>query len=383
MNTINKIPLTLYIHMPWCIRKCPYCDFNSYTITSNSNTQNYINALLQDLQGDLANIQNRELISIFIGGGTPSLFSPTEIAQLLHKIQQQIKWKKNLEITMEVNPGTFNQQQLLEFRATGINRLSVGIQSFQDTKLKSLGRIHNAKQAKQAIEIIHKVNFNNFNLDLMHGLPQQTVAEALHDLQTAIKLSVPHISWYQLTIEPNTYFADHCPQLPSEKILEKIQQEGNKLLTAAHYQHYEISNYCQSQYRCQHNINYWEFGDYLGIGAGAHSKITNLQTGIIKRYHKHTNPQEYLNSQKSFIAHTEIIPQKDLPLEFMLNALRLNEGVPIRLFTERTGIKLAMIMPSLLILQKQGLITLNNSVLATTQLGKKFLNKCLEIFVAT
>lgn len=304
------IPLSLYIHLPWCIRKCPYCDFNSHGVKDEIPEQQYINTLIQDLDEDLVEIEDRSLISIFFGGGTPSLFSGHAITTLLQEIQKRIPFQKDIEITLEANPGTVEQQYIRAYHEAGVNRLSIGVQSFQDDKLKALGRIHGSQEAQQAIETAKQAGFNNFNIDIMHGLPNQSVEDACYDIQTAIELKPTHLSWYQLTIEPNTVFYSKPPTLPDEDTLWEIEEQGKALLAKAGYEQYEVSAYAKQGRQCQHNINYWEFGDYLGIGAGAHSKITDPKSKKIERKWKVKHPKDYLNPNKPFVANKNLISQK-------------------------------------------------------------------------
>lgn len=376
------IPTSLYIHFPWCIRKCNYCDFNSYAMLPNPQTQvKYINALVNDFNYEHKIHPRHSLVSIFLGGGTPSLFHPHYLGTLLNKINKIIRFEKNIEITLEANPGTFDLKKLTEFRALGINRLSLGIQSFQADKLKTLGRIHDAATAHQAITIARKARFTNLNLDLMYNLPHQTVTDACFDLKTASAFNPTHISWYQLTIEPNTPFGTNPPRTPQDTTCAQIETNGYQLLAHAGYQRYETSNYAQQNYECQHNLNYWQFGDYFGIGAGAHGKLTNLTTHAITRTQKPLKPHIYLNSKPTELAHTTKIPTPEIPLEFMLNALRLTTAIPINLFTNRTGLSLATIEPQLQHLIKQGVMQKNSSGFRLTPKGQKFLNQCLEVFV--
>ncbi len=380
LNITQPPPLSLYIHIPWCLQKCPYCDFNSYNQPSKGlPEQTYLNTLIADLEQSLPDIWGRKLVSIFIGGGTPSLFSAAAIEKLLQAVQARLAFNPYIEITLEANPGSFEQQKFYDFKQAGINRLSIGIQSFQDDKLRALGRVHNGKEALQAIEIARQAGFENFNLDLMHGLPQQTAKEALADLLTALSFNPPHLSWYQLTLEPNTVFAKFPPQLPNEDTLHGIQNTGQQLLADHNYQHYEVSAFCQNQYNSIHNLNYWQFGDYLGIGAGAHSKLTNIQNGSITRFAKTRNPKDYLDQEKPFIGSQRKLSKEELPLEFMMNALRLVEGVDEKLFNIHTGLILDIIKKPLSDLRQQGL--LETDKLKTTPKGLRFLNNCLEVFM--
>lgn len=379
--TPTAIPLSLYIHMPWCVRKCPYCDFNSHQIKQEMPEQKYIDTLLRDLIIDLPKISGRTIVSIFFGGGTPSLFSPNAIAKLLNEIQSYLTFAADIEITLEANPGTVDQARFSGFREAGVNRLSIGIQSFQAEKLKTLGRIHDDQGAIAAVHAAKAAGFDNFNLDLMHGLPLQNCVEACHDLQTAFGFMPPHLSWYQLTLEPNTLFYHRPPQLPDENILMEIQDQGHQLLIQNGFQHYEVSAYSQSGHACHHNINYWEFGDYLGIGAGAHSKITDFNRQTISRFWKIKHPQEYLNAQHSFLGDMQYIETTQLPFEFMLNALRLQKPIPITLFKERTGLEINAIAPILKNAQTKELLEWNDEYLLPTTLGRRFLNDLIALFM--
>lgn len=374
------IPLTLYIHLPWCVRKCPYCDFNSHALKQTIPENEYIGALIDDLQQNLSTVADRDIKSIFFGGGTPSLFSPVAIEKLLKKIKTFLKINDDIEITLEANPGTVEQERFRGFKQAGINRLSIGIQSFQAEKLKILGRIHDNKDAINAIQAAKSAGFNNFNLDLMYGLPQQSVADALQDLKIAISMQPTHLSWYQLTLEPNTLFYQKPPVLPDQEHIWEMQNQGQALLAEHGFQQYEISAYSLPDYSCQHNLNYWEFGDYLGIGAGAHSKITDINSGKIKRIAKVKHPNDYLNKNKSFIAEEKIINQAELPLEFMMNALRLHKKISLQLFHERTGLTTRAIIKTLNDAKKMDLLTWNDDFLEVTAHGRNFLNNLLQLF---
>lgn len=375
-------PLALYVHLPWCVRKCPYCDFNSHTLRQEIPEHEYINALIADLDTDLAEMTARPLVSIFIGGGTPSLFSPAAIAQLLTAIEQRLSFTPEIEITLEANPGSVEQERFVGYRAAGVNRLSIGVQSFQPEKLIALGRVHGKAEAIRAIEAAHAAGFINFNVDLMHGLPNQTVAEALADLETAIAFSPSHLSWYQLTIEPNTLFAHNPPLLPVEEILWDIQEQGSELLAAHNFSQYEISAYSQAGKQCVHNRNYWEFGDYLGIGAGAHGKITHSEKQTIIRHWKKKNPKEYLAAvaRGDFRGGEHIVAETELPFEFMLNALRLYQEIPLSLFVERTGLSLATISAALNGAQDKNLLRCDDKVIQLTELGRRFYSDLVTIF---
>ncbi|MDX2163901.1 MAG: radical SAM family heme chaperone HemW [Gammaproteobacteria bacterium] len=371
----NNIPLSLYIHFPWCIRKCPYCDFNSHALKDTLPEDQYISLLLEDLTDDLKkyNISQRPIHSIFMGGGTPSLFSPEAIYKLLNQIQSRIAFKNNLEITLEANPGTFEQDKFLGFRQAGINRLSIGIQSFQKDKLKSLGRIHDDEAALKAIEIAKKSGFENFNIDLMHGLPNQSLDDALFDIKTALGFLPPHLSWYQLTLEPNTLFYKQPPTLPAEGVLADIQDSGEKLLAENNFNHYETSAFCQRNHECQHNLNYWQFGDYLGIGAGAHGKIGLTRTA------KNKHPKTYLD--KNFIASINLIEPNQIIFEFMLNALRVRKLITWELFAERTGLEPKSISDKLNTLADKNLMVIYKNGFELTPLGQRFLNDVLTVFL--
>jgi len=384
-------PLALYIHIPWCIRKCPYCDFNSHEAQQTLPEQEYVAALIADLEQDARLAQGRKLRSIFFGGGTPSIFSAAAIAAILQAAERILGFEDGIEITLEANPGTFEQEKFHGFRAAGVNRLSIGIQSFNQTQLTLLGRVHGREEALRAVDVARRAGFDNINLDLMHGLPQQSVADALADLDQAIALAPEHFSWYQLTIEQNTVFYSAPPVLPEEDILADIQDDGLQKLAQAGYAQYEISAYARDGKRAAHNINYWQFGDYLGIGAGAHGKITLPEQNLVMRHWKTRLPKHYLESSRKIPAHVaghlnafsgggEVLPASALPLEFLMNVLRLNEGAPASYFSERTGLPLSALQPQWLQLQKQGLVTESAERLQTTALGQRFLNRVLETY---
>ena len=388
-------PLSLYIHVPWCVKKCPYCDFNSHAQKGDIAEHDYVEALLADFEHDLTTIekngsQQRMLHSIFIGGGTPSLLSAHAYERLFSGLKQRIVFEDDIEITMEANPGTYEHDRFQAYFDAGVNRLSVGVQSFQDDKLSALGRIHCADEAIQAIQSIRDSGFDNFNIDLMHGLPDQSPEDALYDLQQAIALQPAHISWYQLTIEPNTLFYSKTPVLPKDETLWAIQEQGQALLAQAGYQHYEISAYSQLQRRSKHNLNYWQFGDYIGIGAGAHSKLS-AANGQIMRYWKTRMPKDYLaaanlintNNNNSFEAGRRYIEVNELPIEFMMNVLRLHEGVPAELYSRRCGQPLTTLEPALSLAQQKGLLenVTQSGRLQPTVTGRLFLNDLLELFV--
>ncbi len=375
------LPLSLYIHLPWCIRKCPYCDFNSHEFKHSILEEAYVKALIEDLDENLSTIEGRQLSSIFFGGGTPSLFSSKAIEMILTAIQKRLDFSHHIEITLEANPGTIDGARFKGFKHAGINRLSIGIQSLQDAKLKALGRIHNRDHALQAIELAIGAGFNNFNLDIMHGLPEQSVQDAMNDLQDCLKFSPPHLSWYQLTIEPNTFFHHKPPVLPEEETLWEIQNQGKSLLASQGLSQYEVSAYAKPDHACVHNRNYWEFGDYLGIGAGAHSKITDLDKKTIRRHWQIKHPNDYLDPAKNKTAHSTILETKDIIFEFMLNALRLTQGVSTSLFMERTGLDIKIIEPVLDEAKQKKLLIDDPSRIQTSELGMQFLNNTIALFL--
>ena len=372
-------PLSLYIHVPWCVRKCPYCDFNSHRQPDVIPESEYIDCLIADLEIEAGLSGGRKVHSIFIGGGTPSLLSADAYARLFTAIERNIGIAKNAEITLEANPGTIEQGKFQDYRNAGINRLSIGVQSFQSDQLKALGRIHSGDEAAVAAQSARDSGFDNFNLDLMHGLPGQTVSDACADLQQAIDCRPSHISWYQLTIEKNTEFYNRPPIIPAENCLIDIQTSGDKLLHKHGYHRYEVSAYSQPNRQSQHNLNYWQFGDYLGIGAGAHGKIS-FENGVIIRRAKTRLPRDYLNPEKSFCCSQDAIADDELSIEFMINVLRLKAGVDMSLFSQRTGLPLSEIAPTLAKLQHQGLLQQGHR-LAATALGQRYLDSILQSFI--
>lgn len=376
-------PLSLYLHFPWCLRKCPYCDFNSHELKEALPESAYIEALLQDLDQELPLIWGRSIRSIFMGGGTPSLFSPEAMDRLLSALRARLNLQADIEITMETNPGTLECSKFAEFRAAGINRLSIGVQSFNDTQLTKLGRIHNARDAVRAAEMAHKIDLENFNLDLMYALPGQTIQQALEDIATAIDLYPSHISYYQLTIEPNTLFHHQPPTLPDDDITADIETRCRSRLADAGFLRYEISAYAKVGQRCQHNMNYWEFGDYLGIGAGAHGKLSDAHKQQIRRYWKHKHPREYLAQATSDrrIDGEEILQPERIIFDFMLNALRLIDGFDSSLFTQRTGLPLELLGDTLARAQEQELLTLDSSRIQPTERGLNYLNDLTVMFL--
>lgn len=375
-------PLSLYIHIPWCQRKCPYCDFNSHTAEGEIDETAYVDALLADLQQDAPLAQGRPLQSIFIGGGTPSLFSGEAIEQLLQGIANQLELVADGEITMEANPGAVEAEHFAAYRKAGVNRLSIGVQSFSADQLQTLERIHRPQEAIDAVSIARQAGFENINLDLMFGLPGQSLLSAAADLHQAIALQPEHISYYQLTIEANTQFYLQPPQLPDDDRLWAIQQQGQQLLDAAGYRQYEVSAYAKAGKRCRHNLNYWHFGDYLGIGAGAHGKTTALGGPFqVSRRTKYASPTRYLEVSDR-CANQHILRHEDLILEFMMYALRLINGFSADLFTTRTGVDLESIKERLTALKEKGLIEQNQTSIWPTPLGQRFLNELMEAFVA-
>ncbi|WP_448695846.1 radical SAM family heme chaperone HemW [Pseudomonas moraviensis] len=373
-------PLALYIHIPWCVRKCPYCDFNSHTASPVLPEQEYVDALLADLDQDLHAVYGRELTSIFFGGGTPSLFSADALGRLLKGVEQRIPFADDIEITLEANPGTFEQEKFVAYRKLGINRLSIGIQSFQQEKLEALGRIHNGDEAVRAAGMARQAGFDNFNLDLMHGLPDQSLDDALSDLRQAIALKPTHISWYQLTLEPNTVFWNQPPVLPEDDTLWDIQEAGQALLAEHGYAQYEVSAYAQPDRPARHNLNYWSFGDFIGIGAGAHGKLSHPDGRIVRTW-KTRLPKDYLNPAKNFQAGEKSLSNDEMPFEFLMNALRLTAGVESRLYPERTGLSLDSLAEGRREAEQSGLLQVEPSRLAATERGQLFLNDLLQQFL--
>jgi putative oxygen-independent coproporphyrinogen III oxidase len=374
-------PLSLYVHIPWCIEKCPYCDFNSHKLKGEIPETEYLNALIDDLKQDLQFVQGRELFSIFIGGGTPSLISAPGIKWLLDNIEQYIPFSQNIEITLEANPGAIENQKIADFKAAGINRFSFGVQSFQQEKLTKLGRIHGVEEAKTAARQAHHVGMKTFNLDLMHGLPDQNLTDAMSDLQTAIDLKPTHLSWYQLTIEPNTQYFSHPPTLPDDETLWEIQEAGVLLLAEHGYQQYEISGYSQEGWQCQHNLNYWRFGDYLGIGCGAHGKISLPLENKILRTTKIKHPKGYLQPERPYMDECNIVDKADLVFEYMMNRLRLMEDIPFHEFEHYTGLQRDVLDPLLQQAIKKGLMVVHQDNCKVTPLGHRYLNELLTMFM--
>ncbi|CCJ99425.1 Radical SAM family enzyme, similar to coproporphyrinogen III oxidase, oxygen-independent, clustered with nucleoside-triphosphatase RdgB [Cronobacter malonaticus 507] len=372
-------PLSLYIHIPWCVQKCPYCDFNSHALKGEVPHDDYVQHLLSDLDNDAPWAQGREVKTIFIGGGTPSLLSGPAMQTLLDGVRARLTLAPDAEITMEANPGTVEADRFVEYQRAGVNRISIGVQSFSEPKLTRLGRIHGPEEAKRAARLASGLGLRSFNLDLMHGLPDQSLEEALDDLRQAIALNPPHLSWYQLTIEPNTLFGSRPPVLPDDDALWDIFEQGHQLLTAAGYAQYETSAYAKPGYQCQHNLNYWRFGDYLGIGCGAHGKVT-LADGRILRTAKTRHPRGYMTG--NYLDKQHEVEAQDKPFEFFMNRFRLLEPAPRAEFACYTGLSEAAIRP-----QIDEAIALNYLVETPeswqiTEHGKLFLNSLLELFLA-
>jgi oxygen-independent coproporphyrinogen-3 oxidase len=376
-------PLSLYIHIPWCVRKCPYCDFNSHELRGTLPEQDYVDALIADLEQDLPGVWGRSVESIFIGGGTPSLFSAPVIERLLSEVRARIPLKPDAEITLEANPGTVDQQHFSGFYAAGINRLSIGVQSFQPGLLEKIGRIHNDMQALAAITAAQQAGFTNINLDLMYGLPGQTSEQALADLQTAIDLQPAHISRYELTIEPNTWFHSHPPAAVEDEKLWDMQETGHTLLAANGYSRYEVSAYAKDKQQCRHNLNYWQFGDYLGIGAGAHAKITDASRQAISRTAKIRHPRSYMDNANSGqrISSRNELNEYDVKLEFVLNALRLDRGFTTTGFSETTGLPFSCMQDTITAACENGLLLQDDETIRTTAKGQQHLNELLQYWV--
>ncbi|WP_148861510.1 radical SAM family heme chaperone HemW [Marinobacter fonticola] len=378
-GSLKLPPLSLYIHVPWCVRKCPYCDFNSHALKTDIPEDAYLNALEEDLKPDLAGVQGRSIETVFIGGGTPSLMSADFYHRLFDRLGRHLSFAPDAEITLEANPGTVEQARFEGFRSAGINRLSLGIQSFDPQQLENLGRIHDDRDAHRAIAAAREAGFDNFNLDLMHGLPGQTVEQALADLDAALQYAPPHLSWYQLTLEPNTEFYSRPPDLPEDDQLWDIHQAGHAHLRQHGFTAYEISAWCQPGQASRHNLNYWRFGDYLALGAGAHGKVTFADTSEIRRFWKTRQPEAYLQRLGSRTAGQQVLARDDLPLEFMMNVLRLDEGVEEAAFQAYTGLPLQEIAAILKALRSDGLLEQNR--LQATPLGQRYLNSILERFL--
>ncbi len=378
---MNLPPLSLYVHVPWCVQKCPYCDFNSHGQKGDIPEAEYVQHLIDDLKADLHLVQGRKIHSVFIGGGTPSLLTGAAYTRLLNEIDNLIGLSDNCEITLEANPGTVEIGRFKDYVKAGINRISIGVQSMQNDKLKALGRIHGADEACYAAQQATEAGLNSFNLDLMHGLPGQSLDDALSDLKQIIALSPPHISWYQLTIEPNTQFASKPPTLPQDETLWDIQEQGQALLAQAGYQQYEISGYAKPGFQCQHNLNYWRFGDYLGIGCGAHGKVTDAKTGVITRTEKVKHPRGYMDIIKPYLYKSWQVEQDDLAFEFFMNRFRLTEPCPIEDYSALTNQPLQSQQAALNKAINTGLLIEKDGHWQVSLKGHRFLNDLLELFV--
>lgn len=376
----DSIPVCLYVHVPWCVKKCPYCDFNSHALKAELPEAAYVDALLADLETECEAIASKTLDSVFIGGGTPSLLSPDSVARLIEGIRERVALSPGCEITLEANPGTAEIGRFSGFRQAGVNRLSIGVQSFDDDLLVAIGRIHDGRQARAAAEMAKAADFDSLNLDLMYALPGQTVEQARSDIDAALELEPTHLSYYQLTLEPNTLFFRQPPELPPEDAAWQMSQQGIARIQACGYQRYEISAFARAGFECRHNLNYWRFGDYVGIGAGAHGKLTDVTRGEIRRTLKHRHPRAYINAarDRSFELKRETLGRDTLPLEFMMNALRLTAGFDTALFTARTGVPLAELSSALA--EAADLIENIGGVVKPTALGLQFLDDLVLLF---
>ncbi len=373
-------PLSLYVHIPWCIRKCPYCDFNSHESKSDLAEDRYVDALIADLEASLPDVWGRKVHTVFFGGGTPSLFSPEGLDRFLSAARALLPIEADAEITLEANPGTFETAKFAAFRALGINRLSVGIQSFDPQRLKAIGRVHDDREAHRAVAIALD-HFDNFNLDLMYALPGQDVAGALADVDAALAAGAPHVSAYHLTIEPNTYFHRHPPAVPDDDSAASMQAGIETRLAEAGYANYETSAFARPSRQARHNLNYWQFGDYLGIGAGAHGKVS-LRDRIFRQM-RHRHPREYMERALAgdAIQTRQDVTPAELPFEFMMNALRLTDGFELTTFTERTGLALNAIARELDEAERRGLLERDHQRARPTDRGRRFLNDLLQVFL--
>ncbi|WP_373019590.1 radical SAM family heme chaperone HemW [Thiomicrorhabdus sp.] len=382
MNFTQPIPLSLYVHYPWCVQKCPYCDFNSHTLKQNADEAAYIETMLKQLEQTLPLIWGRPIKSIFFGGGTPSLISEAGLNRFMSQARALLGFGPEIEITLEANPGTVDFGKFDGFRQAGINRLSMGIQSFADDKLQALGRIHSSQEAHKAIEAARKAGFENFNLDLMFALPNQSLEQAIADVETAIEFEPPHLSHYQLTLEPNTPFYKQPPVLPDEDLAWEMQQACQQRLAEAGYRHYEVSAYAQPNRACRHNLNYWEFGDYIGLGAGAHGKITSPPEGKIWRTQMPASPGGYVEEMmRPNPGRITLVGEMDAVFEFMLNALRLQDGFDLQLFNLRTGLPLSLIQSQLDEMESKRWAQIENNHLRLTALGQQYLNDVVGLFL--
>ena len=389
---MTEVSLALYVHMPWCVRKCPYCDFNSHQLKSAAPEASYIDALIRDFDFELPRLDGRRIDTVFFGGGTPSLFQPEDFSRLLAALRERIAFAADVEVTLEANPGTIERGRFSGYRQAGINRVSLGAQTFAPHALEILGRIHSAEDTHRAVAELREAGLDNFNLDLMYALPQQTLEEALVDVRTACALGPVHISYYQLTLEPGTVFHSRPPPLPDEEAAWQMQTAGQRLLAESGYVQYEVSAYARPGARCRHNLNYWQFGDYVGIGAGAHGKLSLALPQRILRTAKPKQPREYQEQVRRAesgggaravtIGEASFIAAADLPFEFMLNALRLNEGFTVRDYMLRTGLEIASVEARLAAGQGRGLLTSRADGWRPTELGRRFLNDLQASFLA-
>jgi putative oxygen-independent coproporphyrinogen III oxidase len=377
--TLEAPPLALYVHLPWCVRKCPYCDFNSHGLKGELPEKAYVEALTRDLEAQAAQVEGREILSVFFGGGTPSLFSPAAIAEILSAARSRLTVTAAAEVTLEANPGTIERGRFAEYRAAGINRISLGAQSFDAARLSALGRIHSADETRRAAAELHASGIENFNLDLMYGLPGQDVRGALADIDAALALAPAHVSHYQLTIEPGTVFAAHPPPLPQDDSIDAMLEAVEERLAAAGFARYEVSAYARAGRRCTHNLNYWRFGDYLGVGAGAHGKVTDPSSGIF-RTTQLREPRRYLSNAPQAITRSRVAAA-DLPFEFMMNALRLIEGFDAGDYSRFTGLPWDTVELTLEHLRRAGLLTQADGRWLATPLGARFLNDVLTEFL--
>lgn len=375
--THNSVPLSLYIHLPWCVKKCPYCDFNSHKAAGDLPEDAYVDALIRDLDYDLPQVERRPLTSIFFGGGTPSLFSARAIQRILDAVREHLALTRDCEITLEANPGATDQARFEGYRAAGVNRLSIGVQSLHDGMLKSLGRIHDAQAAHRAVAAARAAGFDNFNLDMMFALPEQTPAMAADDLRALIELSPPHISYYQLTLEPGTPFHHRPPAVPDGDVAGDMHAQAVPILEQAGYRQYEVSAWSRLGHACAHNLNYWRFGDYLGIGAGAHGKLTHAQSGRIERLHKQPMPRRYQQDagSETAVSSRHELSSEDREFEFLMNALRLNDGFSVQEFARRSG--LSAEIPEVLARQHPDLLEHNRGRIRCTALGRAHLDTLL------
>ncbi len=376
VSRLTSPPLSLYVHMPWCVRKCPYCDFNSYTLKDSLPEAQYVAALERDLEAQAPNVQGRPIVSVFFGGGTPSLFPPESIGKVLEAASRHLQFADDCEITLEANPGTVERGRFIGYRAAGVNRVSLGAQSFDEQQLKGLGRIHSPAETVRAAEELHAAGLSNFNLDLMYALPGQDARAAADDVKQALRLSPAHLSHYQLTLEPGTQFAAKPPVLPGDDAASDMLAACHELLEPAGFSQYEVSAYATAGKQCRHNLNYWTFGDYLGVGAGAHGKITFAERGEIVRTSQQREPRRYQSASPHAVT-SQQVGQADLPFEFMMNALRLAGGFETGLFAERTGLDWAEVRPTFAGLEARKLLVIDGGLCRPTPLGLRFLNEML------